>query len=39
MILLQKAEQTKDSAKILEYLEICQDISKEINNLKNLYEK
>lgn len=39
MILLQKAEQEKDSSKVLEYLEICQNLSKEINNIKNLYEK
>lgn len=39
MIQLQKAEQTKDSSKILEYLEICQNISQELNHLKQKNEK
>ncbi|MEI6842974.1 MAG: DNA primase [bacterium] len=35
MILLQKAEQTRDSALVLKYLEECQKISQKINHIKN----
>jgi len=35
---LQKAERDKNSAEVLKYLEECQNISKQINNLKK-YEK
>jgi hypothetical protein len=36
---LQKAEQIKNSADILKYLEECQTISQQINTIKNNYEK
>lgn len=35
MILLQQAEQQRDSAQILQYLELCQQISQRINTLKH----
>lgn len=38
MILLQKAEQSKNKSEILKYLEECQIISQKINNLKYKYE-
>ena len=39
MVNLQKAEQTKNSGDVLKYLEMCQDISKKLNAIKNIYEK
>ncbi len=39
MVNLQKAEQSRDSAEVLKYLEECQRISQRINVLKQLYEK
>ena len=36
---LQKAEQLKDTKDISKYLEECQNISQQINTIKNLYEK
>jgi DNA primase len=39
MILLQKAEQQRDSGQVLKYLEECQNISQRINAIKNINEK
>jgi DNA primase len=39
MINLQKAEQSKNNEDISKYLEECQDISQQINKIKNTYEK
>ncbi len=39
MILLQKAEQQRDSGLVLKYLEECQIISQRINTIKNINEK
>jgi hypothetical protein len=35
MVLLQRAEQMRDSALVLRYLEECQNISQKINTLKH----
>ena len=39
MVNLQKAEQSKNNEEISKYLEECQSISQQINNIKNNYEK
>ncbi len=39
MVSLQKAEQSKNGDEILKYLTECQEISKQINTIKNNYEK
>jgi DNA primase len=39
MVSLQKAEQGRNSQEVLKYLEICQDLSKKINSIKNFHEK
>lgn len=39
MVNLQKAEQSKNNEDISKYLEECQDISQQINKIKNTYEK
>lgn len=39
MIILQRAEQSKDTETIAKYLEKCQQISQQINKIKNSYEK
>ncbi|MCX6701843.1 MAG: hypothetical protein NTX96_01450 [Candidatus Zambryskibacteria bacterium] len=39
MVNLQKAEQSKNNEDISKYLKECQEISQQINTIKNTYEK